>query len=165
MGSNLYGQLGLMATRDARANEHQDEQGSLRCRKVESLKDKAKPFKVACGENTSFAIDEKGMLHSWGEDTRGQLGRGTVGLPRRRPEMRTVWYSKGQKAKNVEGVVAVDSGVAHTLACTKDGKIYSWGQFDHGAVGLSQDEVNSDNANIEGETTQLVKRPTEISGK
>lgn len=166
MGSNLYGQLGLMASRDARADEHADEQGSLRRRKCDALKGGSKPAKIVCGENTSFAIDKKGMLYAWGEDTRGQLGRGSVGLPQRRPEMRTVWYSKGKKVEKLQNVVAVDSGVAHTLACTKEGTVYSWGHFVHGALGLNEKGVSNENGNFEGGARpQVFKRPTEISGR
>nr|CAB3252598.1 E3 ubiquitin-protein ligase HERC2-like [Phallusia mammillata] len=92
-----------------------------------------KAVDIACGSNYSAAITEKGELYTWGCGNFGRLGHNNsddqfvpklvVGLQNHR-------------------VVFVSCGTAdaHTLALTNDGKVFSWGDGDHGKLGLGDTE-------------------------
>ncbi|XP_041049830.1 probable E3 ubiquitin-protein ligase HERC6 isoform X2 [Carcharodon carcharias] len=84
---------------------------------------------VACGKQHTLALCENGSIFSWGAGTYGQLGNGKccsiVSCPRR------VKLSKVP-------IVQVTCGHYHSLALSKDGAIYSWGQNSCGQLGLGE---------------------------
>jgi alpha-tubulin suppressor-like RCC1 family protein len=80
---------------------------------------------VAAGGAHACLRTRDGLVHCWGDDTAGQLGRGTPGAP-----------SLG--AITVDGltdVVAIAAGDKHTCALTADKSVWCWGQNDRGQVG------------------------------
>ena len=75
-----------------------------------------------------------GELFTWGDDGRdGQLGLGDKGaqlLPNRVEVLQGEW------------VIAVSAGVAHTVAVTRGGSVFGWG--DTGVLGLHSNAHGSE---------------------
>ncbi|XP_067850557.1 probable E3 ubiquitin-protein ligase HERC4 [Heptranchias perlo] len=88
-----------------------------------------KVVRVACGKHHTLAVCENGSVFSWGAGTYGQLGLGEcqsiVSHPRRVELFRVP-------------IVQVTCGRYHSLALSKDGAIYSWGQNSYGQLGLGE---------------------------
>ncbi|XP_078386325.1 putative E3 ubiquitin-protein ligase HERC6 [Cetorhinus maximus] len=84
---------------------------------------------VACGKQHTLALCENGSIFGWGAGTYGQLGNGKccsiVSCPRRVELSRVP-------------IVQVTCGRYHSLALSKDGAIYSWGQNSYGQLGLGE---------------------------
>ncbi|KAH3743476.1 ADPribosylation factor subfamily protein [Pelomyxa schiedti] len=81
---------------------------------------------IACGDSHSLVVNECGMLFSFGENSKGQLGLGD------------------NANRNIPCLVAID-GIAqiaagctasHSIAVTKKNSVYSWGSNEHGQLGL-----------------------------
>ena len=84
---------------------------------------------VSAGTDFSLALDDTGVLHSWGAPLWGVLGHGSD----RRQELlpRPI-----EALRRVGPVVAASAGHRHVLAVTSDGCAYSWGFGADGALGL-----------------------------
>jgi len=84
---------------------------------------------VTAGTDFSLALDDTGVLHSWGAPLYGVLGHGSD----RRQELspRPV-----EALQRIGQVVAVSAGHRHVLAVTTGGCAYSWGFGGDGALGL-----------------------------
>jgi alpha-tubulin suppressor-like RCC1 family protein len=79
---------------------------------------------VAAGDGFSLGWDAAGDLFSWGLDDQGQLGRGSTGDARVRPD--PVAIPAG------EHVVHAAAGVDHAVALTAAGAVWAWGSSDAG---------------------------------
>lgn len=82
---------------------------------------------IFCGKEASFAISEdtKKVRHvySWGCNNWGQLGLGN-----------RLEQSSPKKIKDFDGIdiIEIKGGNSHTIALTKDGKVYGFGLNDDG---------------------------------
>ncbi|GCB72637.1 hypothetical protein scyTo_0006396 [Scyliorhinus torazame] len=85
--------------------------------------------RVACGKHHTVALCESGSIFAWGAATYGQIGNGEccsiVSCPRRVGQIKVP-------------VMQVTCGRYHSLALSKDGAIYSWGQNTYGQLGLGE---------------------------
>jgi alpha-tubulin suppressor-like RCC1 family protein len=82
---------------------------------------------VAVGANQSYVIFGDGSLWSWGDNSYGQLGDGTI-------SSRKV----AVKVAGLSNIVAVaGSHYQHALALTVNGKVWSWGRNTYGQLGDS----------------------------
>ena len=77
---------------------------------------------VSAGRNHAAAIDENGVLWTWGYNEHGQLGDGT----------KTDSYTP---VKVMENVVSVSCGQYFTAAITSDGALWMWGDNNLGELG------------------------------
>ncbi|CAL4106537.1 unnamed protein product, partial [Meganyctiphanes norvegica] len=82
-------------------------------------------FSVATGKNHMLAITDQGV-YGWGSSKYGQVGCGGTN---RYPRPSFIMELEGKN------VVAVACGQFHSLAITKDGKLYTWGWGVHGQLG------------------------------
>jgi alpha-tubulin suppressor-like RCC1 family protein len=88
----------------------------------------------ACGGLHTLAVTSDGLVFSWGRAEGGSLGHSKakienlasieLGIPSPVPI-----YSLQLRKKNV---IAVDAGVAHSLALTDDGEVFGWGWNNYG---------------------------------
>jgi regulator of chromosome condensation len=94
----------------------------------------AKAAAVGCGSNHSFIIDSEGRVYAFGNNYDGQLalveGAGESGGSVLRPTM-------VQGAEQYK-IVEIAGGNTHSIACTEEGKLLSWGRIDTHMVGLDQ---------------------------
>ncbi|XP_032080220.1 probable E3 ubiquitin-protein ligase HERC6 [Thamnophis elegans] len=84
---------------------------------------------ISCGKEHSLAISSQGKVFSWGAGGFGQLGTGTL-KDSSTPEK--------IDSLSMYNVIQVACGHYHSIALTKDGRIFSWGQNSHGQLGLGK---------------------------
>jgi alpha-tubulin suppressor-like RCC1 family protein len=95
-------------------------------------------YKIAAGDQVSFAIKQNGSLWSCGDNSNSQLGYVTSSSTVR------VFTQVGTD----EDWESVSSGLSHTLAIKKDRTLWSWGSNIAGACGIG--------------TTNQVNAPTKV---
>jgi alpha-tubulin suppressor-like RCC1 family protein len=88
----------------------------------------SKPVRVVCGGLYSGLITEKGEVYTWGQDDYNQLGlaKGGSGHKTKTPK----------KISLPDYIIDFTAGHYHSLALTKDGNIYVWGENQRGELGL-----------------------------
>ncbi|XP_043917257.1 probable E3 ubiquitin-protein ligase HERC6 [Protopterus annectens] len=84
---------------------------------------------VACGKEHSLAICDQGDVFAWGCGSNGQLGLA---------ETKTVHIPKKIKEFSSIHVIQIACGHHHSVALSKDGRVFSWGQNNHGQLGLGK---------------------------
>jgi len=94
-------------------------------RVIESLVGK-RPKQIACGGFHTAVITEDGSMYTFGGGEHGQLGHGDK-----------VNKVKPTLVSALEGIMIsqITCGWSHSVALTLNGKIYSWGNGDHGKLG------------------------------
>jgi len=92
-------------------------------RRIQGLR--SKMVSVAAGELHSVAVAENGMVYTWGWGENGRLGHGSE---------RTL-YEPTLLPLHDEVVVAAACGAGHTMICTRDGTVLSWGLGTNGQLG------------------------------
>ncbi|KAM9476980.1 E3 ubiquitin-protein ligase HERC2-like [Clarias gariepinus] len=117
-GRNSKGQLGRSKSRDTHLPVKIDGLGAVAA--------------VACGQDHSLALCDSGQVFSWGAGGEGQLGHSSP-------------VAKCPKPVPVQiellvqiPVVQVACGNFHSLALTKGGEVFSWGQNKYGQLGLGK---------------------------
>lgn len=89
-----------------------------------------KVTQIACGSRHSMAVikeREKTLCFSWGWGSYGQLGHG---------DEKTLYIPKFIEALKDEKITLIDCGFSHSLAMSRDGKIFTWGDNLHGQLCL-----------------------------
>ena len=82
---------------------------------------------IAAGWRHALAVTASGALFSWGAGGHGQLGvGGTADLP----------APTAVESLTKEVVLHVAAGGAHSLAATREGLVYAWGERSSGQLGL-----------------------------
>ncbi|XP_062852316.1 probable E3 ubiquitin-protein ligase HERC6 [Trichomycterus rosablanca] len=121
-GRNSKGQLGRAKTRD----------NNKLPVKIEGLGGVAA---VACGQDHCLALCDSGQVFSWGANGEGQLGinNSVAKCPKPVPVQIPMPFSIP--------VVQVACGNCHSLALTKGGEVFSWGQNNYGQLGLGKSVV------------------------
>ncbi|KAK3591313.1 hypothetical protein CHS0354_028420 [Potamilus streckersoni] len=97
-------------------------------------------MQVAAGACHSLSLTKAGEVFSWGDNSRGQLGRGPVNTQ----EAKT---PKLIKALVPYTVIQIASGNNHCLALTDNGMIFSWGDNRFCQLGLGNSMENCDKPN------------------
>ena len=101
-GSNSRGQLGNGTTSSAATSKPQQ---------VAGLTNVAA---VAAGQYHSAALQQGGVLWTWGDNSSGQLGTNTT-------------VNSSVPVRIMDGVVKVDAGPLYTMALKADGTLWIWG--------------------------------------
>ncbi|XP_071455632.1 probable E3 ubiquitin-protein ligase HERC4 [Hetaerina americana] len=122
-GCNLHGQLG-----------HESITTSQHTPKIVRSLAAVNIVQLASGIAHTLAIANNGDLYSWGSNTYGQLGIGTVGED----------VSKPQLVKSLAGIplAFIACGGFHSFAVSKSGTVFGWGKNAFGQLGLSDCGVN-----------------------
>ncbi|MGG3283278.1 S-layer homology domain-containing protein [Paenibacillus solani] len=81
--------------------------------------------KLVAGYYHTASLVSSGEVYSWGYGDRGQLGDGT-------------WYTRTTpvKAKNLNHVIDIHSGVRSSMALRQDGTVWTWGANENGQLGI-----------------------------
>ena len=110
---------------------HGDQQDQLLPKKIEAFADQ-RVMAVSAGGGHSLAITADGSAWSWGIGwPAGGLGHG---------DRQGQLLPKKIEALAGQRVVAVSAGDYHGLALTADGAVWSWGNGNHGKLGLGDTE-------------------------
>ncbi|KAM9477006.1 putative E3 ubiquitin-protein ligase HERC6 [Clarias gariepinus] len=117
-GRNSKGQLGRSKTRDTHLPVKIDGLGAVAA--------------VACGQDHSLALCDSGQVFSWGAGGEGQLGHSSpvAKCPKPVPVQIRLPFQIP--------VVQVACGNFHSLALSKGGEVFSWGQNKYGQLGLGK---------------------------
>lgn len=116
-GDNGYGQLGADTGGEPR----------LAAGVVEGL---TGIIQVAAASDASYALAEGGTVYAWGENDRGQLGRGTAD---------DVAHPDPQAVLGLEDVVQVAAANTTAFALLADGTVRAWGRNHAGQAGIGDD--------------------------
>jgi alpha-tubulin suppressor-like RCC1 family protein len=80
--------------------------------------------------NTVVALRTDGTVSAWGANDCGQVGNGTPSFGEFTPV-----------SAQIDSVVAIASGLAHTVALRSDGTVWTWGANDQGQLGVGNVEL------------------------
>jgi alpha-tubulin suppressor-like RCC1 family protein len=83
---------------------------------------------VSAGREHSLALKKDGTVWSWGKNTQGQLGDGSV-----EHSLTPV------QVNNLEVIISIAAGSDHSLALKSDGTVWAWGDNDFGQLGNNSD--------------------------
>lgn len=117
-GTGEYGQLGCG-----------DIKTQFQPKKVESVLENHKVQFIACGAMHCAAITNNGEMYTWGKGEDGQLGIGT----KENQFIPTVVHTLHN-----ESIVTCALGMWHTMALTREGRVYVWGDTTYGQCGLGK---------------------------
>lgn len=100
------------------------------------LRGPRKPFphkhvlQVSCGSRHALAVCTDGDVYSWGFGQNGRLGHGDQNLYAVPKIIEAFQLSDEQK------IIEVAAGDSHSMARSKEGRVYSWGSGSYGRLGL-----------------------------
>ncbi|KAF7561602.1 hypothetical protein G7046_g2546 [Stylonectria norvegica] len=122
----------------------------------------ARPAKIACGTYHSFAVDQLGRVYAWGLNSFGMLAIATGAGED------SACVNKPQLVDALEEfrISDITGGFHHSLACTDDGKLITWGRNDSHQLGLPREAFNHANALFDERTNKprMVIVPTVVTG-
>ncbi|WP_292593947.1 hypothetical protein [Mesotoga sp. UBA5847] len=100
---------------------------------------------VAAGNTHTVALKEDGTVWSWGSNTYGELGDGTV------VRKRTPVQVLGPGGEGfLEGIVKVAAGADYSLALMNDGSVWAWGINGVGQLGNGTTDLSSVPTKVKG---------------
>lgn len=96
---------------------------------LKPLRDK-RVVKIACGESHSLILTDRADIYAWGRGFEGQLG-----LSKSIEVASTPQYIKSFYGKPVH---TIEAGAYFSLAITKEGLLFGWGEAKMGQLGLGK---------------------------
>ena len=138
-GTSVYGEMGLgediksfslSSVFGSSASSFNKENIYNKPTKIESL---SNIIKISCGGRHTACIDDKGKLYTWGWGGNNYITGAVGGLGHGNKKS----YSKPKQVKLLENefIIDVSCGEKHTLCLTNDGKVYAFGEGEHGRLG------------------------------
>ena len=109
---------------------------------------------AAGGTEHSLALKNDGTLHSWGDNSSGQLGDGT-----------TTPHTTPTQIGTDADWKALACGGAHSLAVKSDGGLYTWGSNRTGQLGINNNSNRRSPSQVEGTGWDKVIGGRGIRGK
>jgi len=80
---------------------------------------------ISAGRNHALALLNDGTVMSWGDDTSGELGNGTIEEDN----------DKASPVPGLSGVTAISAGELISAAVTESGSVMTWGNNENGSLG------------------------------
>ncbi|OTA66010.1 RCC1/BLIP-II protein [Hypoxylon sp. EC38] len=114
--------------------------------------------KIGAGSYHSFYIDNHGKLWAWGLNNFAQTGH----PDRAGTDNAIVTNPKVVHALRDYEIVHVAGGMHHSVACTADGKLFTWGRIDGHQVGLPRDAFTEQNTIMDKGKPRILVEPTLI---
>lgn len=122
----------------------------------------AKAAQIACGSYHSFAVDTQGRVYGWGQNTYAELA-----IADHAGES-NAFLLKPRLVESLGGyrIVGIEGGEHHSLACTDEGKLLTWGRIDGDQVGLRQDALTAEKTIFDDRgKPRILKTPTIVPGE
>ena len=94
------------------------------------------------GNGYTVALKADGTIWSWGENSKGELGLGDT-TSRNEPTLVGVDVLIAPNNQPIDPIIEISTGESHTLALTKEGKVYAWGANDQGQLGNGNTKNNN----------------------
>jgi len=94
---------------------------------------------IAAGSDHSVALNDFGIVWSWGKNSYGELGDGT-----------TTERSTPVAVSDLNNVIAISAGYSHTMALTAEGTVWAWGQNYSGQLGDGTTTVRTTPVQVSG---------------
>jgi alpha-tubulin suppressor-like RCC1 family protein len=104
---------------------------------------------VAAGGAHGLALLNNGTVMAWGNNSRGELGLGTVGGTHDSPVA----------VPGLSGVKAIAAGDTQSFAVLQDGTVMAWGWNNSGALGVGSTELEAC-----GSEKKCLTKPTAVGG-
>ena len=82
---------------------------------------------IAAGRNHGLAVEKNGTAWGWGSNDLGAVGLGDT----------TYYHRKPVQVRDLSNVIFVAAGVHNSLAITKDGTVWTWGDKQYAGPGKS----------------------------
>ncbi|CRK15704.1 hypothetical protein BN1723_010755 [Verticillium longisporum] len=115
--------------------------------------------KIACGQYHSFALDTKGRVYAWGLNNFAETGIREGAGEDDAVILRPTIVDSLEEHK----IVDIAGGQHHSLACTEDGKLLTWGRFDGFQVGFAESAVSEDDLiRDESNNARILAVPTVV---
>jgi prepilin-type N-terminal cleavage/methylation domain-containing protein len=115
---------------------------------------------IAAGGFHSLALASDNTLHSWGQNSNGQLGNGTTdNFPHVTPMNISSTGSLAGKT-----ITQINSGVSYNLALASDGTVHAWGQNHLGQLGNGTTTLSATPINISSSGSLAGKTITQVIG-
>ena len=129
MGDTKFGQLGFLNPNESNTSLSEEQRLSpiIPVPKLCSYNILIK--QIACGEAHSHLLSQDGYVYSMGSNQYGVLGLG-------KGEDVLHAVTQPQLIPNLQCIVDIASGRAHTLALDVHREIFAWGRSESGAIGL-----------------------------
>lgn len=107
---------------------------------------RGKIVRIACGSYHSFAIDRDGAVWGWGLNNFGEIG---VDAGAGEDDAAIL---KPAKVSNLDGykISEIDCGLHHSLACSSNGDLLTWGRVDGYQVGFEPEQLPKENLIFDG---------------
>ena len=84
---------------------------------------------IVCGRSHTLMLTAEGTIYSLGSNEHGKLGIGKT--------YEDYNFARTPiKVDNFVNVASIAVGEEHSIALTKDFKVYGWGQAEYGAIGM-----------------------------
>ncbi len=112
---------------------------------------------IAAGGYHSFAVDEQDRVWAWGLNNYGQTG-----VLRNAGEDNAV-IVRPSLVRSLYGTTIVDiqGGLHHSVACSDEGELFSWGRCDDGQAGVPRKDLPEEDV-VGG---SILLKPVTIPGK
>ncbi|KAF9391798.1 hypothetical protein CPB97_005435 [Podila verticillata] len=110
-------------------------------------------IRVGAGSYHSFAIDRDGKAYAWGLNTYGQCGNED-------PNVDNIPSVAPIEALADEEIVDIQGGEHHTIALTKDGRLFGFGRSDSHQLGLGYTEAPG--SEVTDTHKKAIRKPTLI---
>ncbi|KAF9093423.1 hypothetical protein BGX23_003348 [Mortierella sp. AD031] len=111
--------------------------------------------KVGAGSYHSFALDKNGKASAWGLNTYGQCGLDDA-------KVENIPSVAPIKALKDEHIVDIQGGEHHSIALTKDGRLFGFGRSDSHQLGLGYTELPG--TEDDSSHKKAIRTPTVIPG-
>jgi alpha-tubulin suppressor-like RCC1 family protein len=90
---------------------------------------------LACGQYHSLGLTTEGKVYAWGLNESGQLGNG---MRDDADDEEQLWEDVSPQRVPLSHVISISCGGFHSLALTREGKLYAWGLNDSGQLGIGK---------------------------
>ncbi|KAH7129437.1 regulator of chromosome condensation 1/beta-lactamase-inhibitor protein II [Dactylonectria estremocensis] len=114
---------------------------------------------VYAGHHHSFAIDVAGRVFSWGLNNFGQTGHSSD-----RDNFHIATPTIVESLQGVQ-ILHMSAGFHHSVACTQDGGVFTWGRCDDAQIGVALNTIHPGNLRFDARNQpRIVTKPTLVKG-